>query len=377
MAQVQYNLDHGNKLGAFADFVHAQHYTDAFEKALADVDSAGKLDVTGKTNVVDVLNLDTYGENFDPTKGYDATYVANYAAADSTNQSALDKAHVILFNGGLDGVNVDLDGKTSHLLGATAGDDVVIIGGRADQIVDGGSGGNDYIETGRGNDQVSVGDGGSEVHTGVGNDKILAGSGDDLLDGGRGDDSIFGGGGEDTIDGGTGFDVATVDGSKASFHYTGHEWVSADTGAHIGNVEYVNTEDGILITVQNTNEAEVARLFQAVNNQDPTAADYKNALVALHNGADLAGIAKTIVDGLDGDNDLAGTLSTDSAKSDFVTTVIHNLFDGTSGEWNASQIHDFVQNTTDWDKAKVVADLVHQVTNADDHIGIHVDGATV
>lgn len=377
MAQVQYNLDHGSQLGTFADFVHAQHYTDAFEKALAEADAAGKIDVTGQNKVVDILNLNTYGENFIPKSGYDAAFVSNYAAADSTNQTVLDKAHVILFNGDLDGVNVDLDGKTSHLLGATAGDDVIMIGGRADQTVDGGSGGHDYIETGRGNDLVSVGADGSEVHTGVGNDTLLGGAGDDLLDGGRGDDSIFGGGGEDTVDGGTGFDVATVDGAKASFHYTGNEWVSSDTGAHIGNVEFVNVDDGILITVQNTSEAEVARLFQAVNNQDPTAADYKSALVALHNGADLASIAKTIVDGLDGDSDLSGTLTTDGAKTQFVSTVIHNLFDGTTGEWNATQIHDYVQNTSDWDKAKVVADLVHQVTTADDHIGIHVDGATV
>ena len=134
----------------------------------------------------------------------------------------------------------------------------------------------------------------------------------------------------------------------------------------------------MLITVQSNAEAEVARLFQAVNNQDPTAADYKSALGALHNGSSLEDIAQTLVDGVDGNTDLGGgDLTTAAAKSSFVHHVMSNLFDGSAGAWTDSHIADYVSHLPNWDKAKIVADLVHQVTTADDHIGIHVDSTSV
>jgi Ca2+-binding RTX toxin-like protein len=370
---LQYNLDHGANLGSFADFVHAQHYTDAFEQALL----ASKVDVTGSTKAVDLLNLDTYGENFKSGFGYDAAYLANQTAADSTNNTILDSAKVILFNGDIDGVMLNLAGSQSHVIGATAGDDKIIVSGWNSQTVDG-AGGNDYIQTGNGNDVVFGGDGHDTIMTGRGDDTVYGGGdGGDRIFTDRGDDSILGGGGDNTIDGGTGFDIATVDATKASFHYVGNQWVSSENGDAISNVEYVEASDGVLITVQNVGEAAVARLFQAVNDQDPTAGDYHDALMAFHNGASLEEIA-TSIDGIDGDLDLTGPALTSHAdKAAFVSDVMDNLFDTSAGKWSAAQISSYVDGIGDWSKAKIVADLVTHVSTADEHIGIHIDATTV
>ncbi|MEJ1936652.1 hypothetical protein WDZ92_41200, partial [Nostoc sp. NIES-2111] len=294
-----------------------------------------------------------------------------------TSQAALDKARIILFDKSLEDVDLDLAGKKSHFIGLTDGDDSIVIGGKAAQVVDAGAGDN-FVQTGRGDDLVISGDGDDIVLAGRGNDTIYGGGGADHLSGERGDDSIIGGGGDATIDGGSGFDVAVVDGEKADFHYVGHAWVNSETGDQIANVEYTQlSDDSVLITVASDNQAALARLFQAVNNQDPTAADYKSALVALNNGDSLEHIAKTMVDKLDGDTDLTAGKLTDAAdKKEFVSQVIDNLFDGSDGAWNDTAINNYVNSLPNWSKAKIVADLVTKISAADDHIGIHIDTTT-
>jgi hypothetical protein len=133
----------------------------------------------------------------------------------------------------------------------------------------------------------------------------------------------------------------------------------------------------VLITVQNAGEAAVARLFQAINDQDPTAVDYKNALVAFHNGATLEDIALSI-DGFEGDFDLSGpALTTDADKEEFVEKIIGNLFDDPTA-WSPSEIASYVDGLAgSWTKAKIVADLVSTVSDADEVIGIHIDATTV
>jgi Ca2+-binding RTX toxin-like protein len=377
-----YNFDNGGAQSDYASFVHAQHYTSAFETALLDKSQEFVFGGTGLSNNVDLQNIDQQFETFTPG-GYDGAYVSTYGAIDdSTVQASLDQAKYVLFKGDIGdegGVDVVLGGAKAHVIGLTQFDDTINIGGSAGQLVDGGDG-NDAIFTGKGNDTLFGGSGDDEIHAGRGNDQVDGGAGNDMLFGDRGDDVLVGGGGEDTIDGGYGFDIGKADGLKADFHYVSGAWFNADSGVMVKNVEYTLVDgpagDNVLITVSSTADAEVARLFQAIGDQDPTAADYKSALAAFHGGAGLDSVASAIGSSILGD-DLTDTLSSTSDKTAFVTTVIHNLYDGSAGEWNASKIADYVSHTSEWEKAKVVADLVHKVADADDHIGIHVDTTSV
>jgi Ca2+-binding RTX toxin-like protein len=378
---LQYNLDHGAQ-ATFQDFVHAQHYTDAFETALQSKAQDLVLSGKGLLNNVDLQNLDTYGEVFNPKGQFDGAYVSTYAAVDFDAGASLDKAQYILFKGDIGnegGVDLELAGKTSHVIGLTQEDDTIVIGGKASQIVDGGQG-DDIIFSGKGDDKLFGGTGDDEIHAGKGNDFVDGGDGNDKLFGDRGDDSIFGGGGEDTVDGGWGFDVGKVDGLKADFHYSDEEgaWVNDVTGVHVKNTEYVSIDgltDNVLITVASSGEAEVARLFQAITDQDPSVGAYKDALVAFHNGAQLDKLASDIGKAFNND-DLSSTVAVGD-RSDFVKEVVHRLFDGSTGE-SSFDVDGFLANHQGgWKKAEIVADLVQHVTNADDHIGIHIDTHTV
>lgn len=367
----QYNLDQGSPLGSFEDFLAAQNYSDKFEQALL----VANPDQTGDPGVVDLQNIDLWSETF--KTGYDGAYITTYDAADSTDNAVLDKARIILFDKELDdGVQVDLAGAKAHFLATGSGDDDITIGGKANQVVDAG-GGSNFVQTGKGDDLIITGDGDDTVLAGRGNDTIYGGGGVDHLSGERGDDSILGGGGDTTIDGGSGFDVAVVDGSKADFQYVGHEWINSDNGDHIANVEYTQLNDGVLITVASQKQAALARLFQAVNDKDPTAADYKTALAAINDGKSLEFIAKTIVDPANPVDDLGGAPPSGAAeKKAFVEHVLDNLFDGTPGGWTETQVNAYVSGLPDWNKAKIVADLVTKITDADEHIGIHIDTST-
>jgi hypothetical protein len=363
----QYNLDQSSPLGSFESFLHAQNYSDKFEQALIGANP----DQTGDPGVVDLQNIDLWSESF--KTGYDGAYITTYDAADSTDNAVLDNARIILFDKELDGVDVNLAGAKSHFLATGGGDDDITIGGKANQVVDAG-GGDNFVQTGKGSDLIVTGDGDDIVLAGRGNDTVYGGGGADHLSGERGDDSILGGGGDATIDGGSGFDVAVVDGSKADFHYVGHEWINSDTGDHITNVEYTQLNDGVLITVASQKQAALARLFQAVNDKDPTAADYKTALAALNDGKSLEYIAKNIVDKANPVDDLGGPAPSGAAeKKLFVEHVLDNLFDGMPGGWNNAQIDTYVSTLQNWSKAKIVADLVTKISAADDHIGIHID----
>ncbi|MFO1151925.1 MAG: hypothetical protein U1E62_26400 [Alsobacter sp.] len=362
MASLTYTLD-GNAGPSFEDFVHSKHFTQAFENALLDKGD-DELDVTGNSGSVDFQVIDHDFEVYSKG-GHDGAYVSNYAGADGIDHG-LDDAGLILYNTDLDGVTLELDGKIAHSIGLTHGDDDITVHGKQAQLIDGADG-NDYIETGKGNDKIFGGDGNDEVHAGQGNDTVDGGAGDDRLFGDRGNDSLVGGAGDNTIDGGCGFDVAQVLGSKASYHYVGNEW--SGNGNHITNTEFVKVSDGVLITVGSPDEGALARLFQAINNADPTLTDYKNALSALQNNHSLEDIAKNLIDPVNGHDDLSG-----GTNSQFVNHLLDNMFDGTAGRPDAGWVNDYVSHLdSSWSRAKIAADLVSQVDTADDHLGIHID----
>jgi hypothetical protein len=87
-----------------------------------------------------------------------------------------------------------------------AGDDHVVVHGRAGVTVLGGPG-DDVLRGGDGDDRLLGGPGRDYVEGGGGDDLLSGGPGDDVLYGMDGDDVLRGGGGRDHLDGGPGDDV--------------------------------------------------------------------------------------------------------------------------------------------------------------------------
>lgn len=115
----------------------------------------------------------------------------------------------------------------------------VIIGGRDDDIIDGG-GGNDFLRGGRGWDVI---DGGS------GSDIIRGNLGDDMLYGGAGSDWIAGGRGNDILKGGTGFDV--LRGGRGDDHF-----VFGDGDGEDLIRDFTSGEDKIVLQLAEVNSFE-------------------------------------------------------------------------------------------------------------------------
>jgi Ca2+-binding RTX toxin-like protein len=99
---------------------------------------------------------------------------------------------------------------------------LVITGGEGDDPLLRGGSANDVIDGGPGDDLLDAQNGDDVVRGGPGNDKLTAGGGNDTIDGGPGSDTMNGNDGDDTflaqdgeadaqISGGAGFDTAYVD----------------------------------------------------------------------------------------------------------------------------------------------------------------------
>ena len=92
-----------------------------------------------------------------------------------------------------------------------AGDDTI---GLALDSMEGGSGGNDYIDGGLGNDLIFGTSGDDTINGGAGNDTIFDFQGANLLSGGAGNDSISASGFIDTVTGGAGADSLQLDNTQ-------------------------------------------------------------------------------------------------------------------------------------------------------------------
>ena len=149
-------------------FADNLHYTDAFNKLLAD-------------QLIDrVLAMDT------PDR---AATLPMFGSRDADLLVGSDSDDVMRGGGGAD----DLSGGD--------GNDR-LLAGRSDDVVLGGLG-QDRIWGHRGNDDLRGEAGEDRIFGGFGNDQIRGGSGDDLLKGGGGKDRLWGGDGADHIYGGT------------------------------------------------------------------------------------------------------------------------------------------------------------------------------
>lgn len=124
---------------------------------------------------------------------------------------------VNLLTGAASGGQADGDSLTNieYILGTYYDDELIgnasangFTGLAGDDLLDGGSDGDDILYAGPGDDiiisrfgddDLSGGDGDDVMSAGAGNDRLRGGDGADVLTGGAGDDELFGGGGIDKI----------------------------------------------------------------------------------------------------------------------------------------------------------------------------------
>lgn len=349
---------------------------------------------------IDFQPMDQDGEDFD-AEGYGGAYVLEGAGFVN-----LDEAPIILFDDTAsdgDGVSVTLEGDVEQFIGMTTlGDKLVIAAddddagvtvdgykgndtittGRGDDIVFGGDGddkvsagqGDDEVYGDNGDDRINGGAGDDVIHGGDGNDTLYGDSGDDEIYGGDGDDSIYGGVGDTTVNGGSGFDVAVLKGDAADFTFDDGAWT--DGGSVIEEVEYTKLDNGVLITVDSDEQADVARLFQMLTDKDPTALELRNALELFDTTTDLAEVAMEI----DADGALGLDEVTTSAAEikGFVATLVNNAFD--ADPWTNEELDDYVDDfiaanggSEIIEKKYIAADLVTKLTDADEHIHIAIN----
>jgi Ca2+-binding RTX toxin-like protein len=116
------------------------------------------------------------------------------------------------------------------IMGGTAGNDKMtagpsdgdtLWGDGGNDTLDGG-GGADFLFGGDGNDTLSGGQGADTMHGDAGNDTMFGGDGNDYMEGGRGDDSMFGGLGNDIMIGNEGFNTMIGD--------EGDDWLESRGG---------------------------------------------------------------------------------------------------------------------------------------------------
>jgi hypothetical protein len=147
-------------------------------------------------------------------------------------------------------VNVLADGTVQFLgdnnitgnqivLGGTEGNDR-LVAGASDADTVWGDGGNDYLDGGGGadflfgglgNDTLNGGQGADTLHGDEGNDTIYGGDGIDTIFGGDGNDYIEGGRGDDIIDGGLGNDIIIGnEGADTLVGDQGDDWLESQGG---------------------------------------------------------------------------------------------------------------------------------------------------
>lgn len=288
----------------------------------------------------------------------------------------------------------------STLVGGDGNDN--LYGGMGDSVFDGGKG-NDHIELGlgdatvtggSGNDEVILGDGDAQISLGLGNDTfsvagegyatVSGGAGADVFDmtGGEGDYVVSGDAGEDlflagdgsaTIDGGSGFDVANFAGDRPDFSFdaaTG-TWDLGMAG-EMSNVEYAQFGDGsVLITVQNGDDAQVARLYQIISDSDPSADQYKSMLDAFTQ--DHQSIEDIIISQID--SSMADSIGDETLAIDFLDEKFANLGVDTPPTTLYDTLKDGLTDGT-LSKAQAVA-AIAQLDTADDDIGIKIHSGLV
>jgi len=400
MANYTYSFDGGDQ-GSLNTVIG--RYNAEFRTAVRDAIGSLIPDSDGDPNDYNInfQFMDQDGVDFD-TAGYGGAFLA-----EGDDFANLDDAPVMLFDDAVsdgDGISVKLSGDIEQFVGMTSyGDKLVIKAddadqgvtvdaykgndtvttGRGDDIVFGGDGddrisaggGDDEVDGGKGADKINGGAGDDVLRGGDGNDTLIGDSGDDEIYGGEGDDSIYGGVGDTTVHGGSGFDVAYINAKIGGFEFDNGKWT--DGANEIEEVEYVKLDNGVLITVDTTEHADVARLFQMLTDADPTAAQLKGALALFDSGFDLADVAASIDAALPASQALGlDEVASGAAEiKGFVVSLINNAFD--ADPWNNAEVNAYVDDLidlygSDIEKKYIAADLVTKLTDADEHIHIAI-----
>jgi Ca2+-binding RTX toxin-like protein len=133
---------------------------------------------------------------------------------------------------GNDSLIGDTDGNNNDVIyGGTAGNDIVRAGVGND-LVYGGSGtgsGNDILYGDNNNDTLYGGADNDRLYGGIDDDRLFGGVGNDRLDGGSGRDTLYGDAGVDTLVGGAGVDTADYSGSTGAVNVNIND-AAAETG---------------------------------------------------------------------------------------------------------------------------------------------------
>ncbi|WP_187277192.1 DUF4214 domain-containing protein [Methylobacterium sp. WL103] len=155
---------------------------------------------------------------------------------------------------------------------------------------------------------------------------VTSGPGDELLRGGSKGDFLILGDGSDTVDGGAGFDHVQINEPLANYatRVEGNKFVvtNLQTTAEttIQNAEYIKFGDAVVINASNSDEAVIARMYNAVldRSADPNGLEYH--WTADHAGTSLKGIADAFLGSAEFQAQ-HGSLT----NSEFVTLMYDNM----------------------------------------------------
>lgn len=215
---------------------------------------------------------------------------------------------------------------------------VVVTGeGRADLAftagsvtVQGGSGDLHLAALGSGAQSIAGGSGALNVVTGSGPSTIKTGSGDAHITSGSGNDEYYLGAGNATISGGGGHNTAHAAETSSSANVTLDSFgnlVVGDGQGHtaiLQDIDVVTFTDGsTVVKASNTNEAVVARMYEAVFGRTPDADGIHFWWDALASGASVTAIAQAFLASAEAATDGLGPTATPSA---FVTGLYEHLF---------------------------------------------------
>ncbi|CDN49613.1 DUF5801 repeats-in-toxin domain-containing protein [Neorhizobium galegae] len=218
----------------------------------ADIDDAGSQGsrtVTlgdGSTRQVSLNQLSGEGDTLTGGTGIDRVELV---AAAGAKGFVFDRAN---YPGNLSGAEefIGTDGDDVILLpkSYTSGDisELLIDGGKGNDVLQGSDSQADRILGGDGNDLISGLGGNDILEGGAGSDEIWGGAGNDQINGGSGIDNITGGLGDDTIDGGIGGDT---------FNYAIGDGVDTIDGGTQGDVLLTSgnaTAESAVLTVTST-----------------------------------------------------------------------------------------------------------------------------
>ncbi|MFO1151137.1 MAG: calcium-binding protein [Alsobacter sp.] len=257
-------------------------------------------------------------------------------------------------------------GKGDDGIHGGKGDDL-LFGGKGDDIIYGDKG-DDTVFGDRGDDTIHDGKGDDLIFGNDGDDKIYTGRGEDTVFGGKGDDTIYASGHDDDINGDKGFDVVVYDHSKphhASYDPDSntYDWGKLGTAK---NVEFQQFDDSVQITVHNSSEAAIARMFHFATGDDPTATQYKNALDELNGGKSVLDVVKDTFHELD-----HKTAGDHVGNSEFVQDIFHNAGEPLSPQ-ELTHLAGHLDHG-DFTKAELLAYVSQNWTWHDEQLGIKID----